>query len=478
MRMSETDQNLQKFKLFVSGFGVDQDFQEIRSFCERNGGEHIVYMTRVQKTGCVFVTYNDDESAANALKNLRDNGIRSNYAKHRRGFVGLKFKGSKYDSGRSTMSSVTTRPKSTQFIFENGEAIRIIQIENNFTFYAVSMKLNASYERIRADVNRLGATAEPLGDWIPKSADLILAPYEDKYYRALVVENVKEAEALVVYLVDIAKKLEINSVKLKKLPAEYSKDKFLVPFYLKGDEVFKENAYALECFKSMVNDNWELYGDDSEIVGRTHVELKNGSGHNLNNVLKQMVFSYSSDSLNAELPKNGSNKQLMVVDASILKDNGENCITFVADEQLEKFKKDRDSIQSCGKRMINFPAYFPGKSDEICFVRIDHLWYRAVIAQSDDEKDVDCQSESDEILMNLIDQRTQVSILKRNIRKINKKCAEFPVYTFYGTIDGFEGEIEGSKLKELTKKLDEDEMVVARTITKLDDELYSVELDI
>lgn len=473
-RRGSSDYILQMNRIFVTGFGPKQSSKEIREYCEESGKEPIIYMSRLNDQS-VFLTYINDEMAARARTNLKLNFVKCDYARIRKNSAAAMIRsGLRPPSAASSAvpSSMDLGPRTEplDIKFRNGDSIRIIAVDNLFKFHAIPSRNYNAYKKHLKTISEYAAEMETLDGKPLKKGNMVAAPYNKEYYRALIMEDVCESDQFAkIFFVDIAKKAQIPPPKLKKVPNAFKATKLISLFYLKGIDKTEKCEYALRCFQTFVDTEWTMESDgESDIEPRSDVMLSNSKQIVATlNVFIQKLMQYSyEESLTIKPPPTGPNRTIQAIDTSNLEFN-ENFISFIDTENLNEFNEIRDVIHRLGKRIEQFPAYSP-RPNEICIVRIDSLWHRAVPMDDD--------SKNDKALVRLIDYWKIVHVDPQDIRKINERGAKLPIITYTGAIEGYGETIDSPEVDKIRNKFKEDADVQVTEVECTDDVFYLIKI--
>lgn len=465
---------LQKNRLFVQGFGADQDFQEIRRFCIEHGRENVVYMS-LYKGQSAFLTYRDEIVAEKALNNFKLNHVNVNYARLNPNHVARM-----QSNGIKVNASPEPNPVKRHYTrFETGALVRIVNISDSAKIYAL-MKSDAElYNRFLDDVNEKASKMEPLNE-MPKCEQLVVASYNDKCYRGAVYAVVQGEPGFVdVFLPDIAKKIRIRYTELKKMPSDFRSSagfspniRFVHTFHLARLTTWQNNSYVMKCAQHFNGTEWEIIPSDGlELKPNAQIELKNPNYMitSLNSMLKKLSEeSFTMHSLAEKKASVGSNKTLVVIDDSNLKNDNDNMITFVERQDLESFVSTQDLVQRCGNVVESLPPYSP-EPMHLCIVKIESLWHRAIFNE-------DNETHSDEAWVQLIDNSILVSVKKENIRPINNTCVEPEIVSFVGKLDGFADKIDEEKIDELCRMFKNEAIVTVKAVKNVGDVTFAIEI--
>lgn len=465
---------LQKNRLYVQGFGADQDFQEIRKFCIAHGKENVIYMTLYRGQNA-FLTYKDEIVAEKALNNFKLNHVRVNYARLNPSHVARM-----QSNGITVHASPEPNPEMKHRTrFEPGSLVRIIKISESTKIYAL-MKCDAElYKQFLDDVNDMAGKMQPLNE-MPRCEDLVVASYKDRYYRGMVFAHVQgEPETVDIFLQDIGKKIRIRYTDLKRMPRDFRSSakfgplvRFIHTFHLARLTTWQKDSYITKCSQHFHGTEWEITpSDGAELKPYAKVELKNPNYiiTSLNSILKKLAEeSFTVDSLVEKKASVGPNKTLVVIDDSNLKNDNDNMITFVERQDLESFVSTQDLVQRYGNVVDLLPAYSP-KSIDLCIVKIESLWYRAIF--NDDN-----ETHPDEAWVQLIDNSILVSVKKENIRPISGTCVKPEIVSFVGKLVGFGDKIEAEHFNDLCRRFKNEATVTVKAVKDIGDVAFAIEI--
>lgn len=468
----------QKNRLYVQGFGADQDFQEIRKFCVEHGKENIIYMTlfgTALKGQAAFLTYIDEFVAEKAMNNFKLNHVQVNYARLKTNHVArMQSNGIKINASPEPNSENKHRTR-----FEPGSLVRIIKTTDSDKIFVLMKCDTELYKQFLDDVNEKASEMQPLNE-MPTCEELVVASYQDKRYRGVVVANVEgESEFVDIFLPDIAKMIRIRYYELKKMPRDFRssanfgpKVRFVHTFHLARLTIWQKDSYVTKCLQHFNGTEWEITpSEGSNLKPYAKVELKNPNYiiTSLNSMLKKLSEdSFTVDSLVEKKALAGPNKTLVVIDDSNLKNDNDNMITFVERRDLESFVSTQDLVQRCGNVVESLPAYSP-KQSELCIVKIESLWYRAIFNE-------DNETHSDEAWAQLIDNLVLVSVKKENIRPINGITVKPEIVTFVGKLDGFGDKIEAKNIDDLCRRFKNETTVTVKAVKDVGDVVFAIEV--
>lgn len=478
---------LQKNRLYVKGFGADQDFQEIRKFCIEHGKENVIYMTlfnnRCGDNGqAAFLTYRDDIVAEKAMNNFKLNHIMVNYARLNPNHVARM-----HSNGIKVSASPEPSPeKRHRTRFQPGASVRVIQTTDSDKIFVLMKSDTELYKQFLDDVSDKATEMQPLNQ-MPRCEDFVVALYKDICYRGIVVRDVEgEPEFVDIFLPDIAKMTRHRYTELKKMPRDFRSSagfgpnvRFVHTFYLNlnlsTDARFRvqKGSYVSKCLDYLNGTEWAITpSDGSELKPYAKVELKNPNYvfTSLNSMIKKLSEeSFGSESLNEKKASVGPNKTLVVIDDSNLKNDNDNMITFVERQDLETYISTQDLLQRCGNVVANLPPYSP-EQNNLCIVKIDDLWHRAIFNE-------DNETHSDEeAWVQLIDNSILVSVKKVNIRPISGTCVQPQIVTFVGKLDGFGDKIEPENIDDLCRRFKNEATVTVKAVKDVGDVVFAIEI--
>lgn len=480
------DYLLQKNRLYVRGFGADQDFQQIRKFCIEHGKENVIYMTLFNNRGDIggnsqaaFLTYTDEIVAEKAMNNFKLNHVMVNYAR-----LNPKHVARMHSNGIKVNASPEPSPeKRHRTRFQPGASVRIIMTTDSDKIFVLMKSDTELYKQFLDDVSEKATEMQPLNQ-MPRCEELIVAFYKDNYYRGIVLANVEgEPEFVDIFLPDIAKMIRIRYTELKKMPRDFRSAsasfgpnvRFVHTFYLARleNDKLQKGSYVTNVLSHFNGTEWQITpSDGSELKPYAKVELKNPNYviTSLNSMIKKLSEeSFTIDSLAEKKAPVGPNKTLVVIDDSNLKNDKDNMITFVERQDLETFVSTQDLIQRFGNVVASLPAYSPEQKNGLCMVKIESLWYRAIFNE-------DHETHSDEAWVQLIDNSVLVSVKKVNIRPINGTCVKPEIVTFVGKLDGFGDKIEPENIDDLCRRFKNEATVTVKAVKDVGDVAFAIEI--
>lgn len=371
----QKEHDLQKDRLYVRGFGADQEFQEIRDFCLEYGKEHILYMKRC-KQWAVFVTYKNDETAEKAMHNFKLNHVAVNYARWNPIHLARM-----HSNGIKVNAMPETKPeKKDHARFKAGCLIRIIKTTDSDKIFVLMKNDSEHHKQFMDDVNEMASEMKPLNG-MPKEEEVVVTSYKGKFFRAMVLAEVPDKPEIVeIHMPDIAKKIRTHYTELKNMPQSFKstqgfgpKVQFVHTFHLAHVAALEKNSYATKILQFFVDTEWNMSSAAGSYL-KPYAEIVLTNPNNIVKNLNTFIKMLSGDTLAMDsLVKKentwvGPNKTLVVIDDSNLKDN-DNLITFVERNSLELFVRNQDLVQRFGHVVDAMPAYSP-KPDEVCIGKV------------------------------------------------------------------------------------------------------------
>lgn len=303
---------------------------------------------------------------------------------------------SKRSTGRSMIGTfleerldsmkINIEPKSAMeeidtYTIDNGDIVQICSIPNHFSVFVRSTKTDDEFARIIVAVNEAAAKA-PTPSIYPSRSDLVLAPFEGEYYRALVLHVNLDEKNLNVAFIDFGNKADVSFDSIKICNDDLKKYRRLpVRVFLKNvehDVDAHESEAMMEYLKKFEYADVKIRCDDSKIVAKSMVELiEMKTDKVINETVAGMAKKrfYIVDIERKQV--NSVNESILIIEARNLK---ESAITGVLKSNASQFGDQHSIIQKYGNTVKMAPAYAP-RHLEMCVVKImddeEPVWYRA-----------------------------------------------------------------------------------------------------
>lgn len=486
--------DIDKCALFVNGFTSEQTDDEIKEIGMAFG--HFNKMRRPERKTFAFFTYKTELEAAKAKHLFEKSQIKCGYAILRnddprrrsnknnpKTSVGVNLNGNDQSSDSKSSDNQNgnineqsngiksnNNDNGNQKLFKNGQKIVITHVVNQFCFYAVSAEPIEHYKEYCEFMKMISSLGEHTAkfDSLPRKQSFALVPFKGKYYRALITENAKPQDEYVpVFFCDIGWKTDIAIEQLNRISSIYNGVRWVFQFFLKNVNRGAYNPGAINHLESFINKEVEIQN-----VGRNgneiQVELIDPKSKNSINVaMKQFCTKFSVDDLKMREVDVGCNKDVLVVDNSLLK-QGDNLIAFVDGKHSLEFKMQRELIQAYGKEIDEEQKFAP-ESDDLCLVKIMGFWYRAAFIEYVRSK----------AKVYLIDHFRAEYVNVEDIRNISKEYVEMPIISFAASIKDYKPKIRrGVDIITLIDKIKESNAVRVKSIDRSSTEkpIYIVEL--
>lgn len=444
----EKDYPREEDKLWLTGISDELNEAKLQQFIRRFGEFAHIYRCKMKTN--IFVTYLSAEDAAMAMERFSKASIRCNYAIKKNSDQSTSknqtTSKSQYTGNtsprnipisngngvkQSQMNGLTkpvhnqrkTEIQSKKPIFRNGEEIIILHVQNNFVFYARQKSVDNEYYELLKIMNEAGKTAEKL-KILPGKGDRALVPHGDGYARAIIQVNVQSKhDDVSVFLIDFGLSVNMPFHTLKVCPPEANIINIVAGFRLKGIKN-KNDPYTIDCFKSFTGSTLKLECNEQIAEPQSAVKLIHSMTNlNINELINSLTIPFPFKQMIGVPPPLGNNKELTVIDNSMLSDN---LITLVSETNILMFNKQHNQTQTIGMSLEKFPPYRP-RLDEICLVKYNGCWYRGSF---EDDQQIDNTA-----LFLLCDFRKGIDVEKKNIRKIPIPLAKMPILTISARID-------------------------------------------
>lgn len=475
----------QKYKLWVTGISENRSDEEVRAFCEQFGP--IIHMARTKNLFDVFLTYLNDEVAAEALLQFRKAGIRANYAidkssklngsqssssslnrKEQKSSRGppqqppanrRRVQFSNVSSSESSISNDTGMHQSDESSesitvetdFRNGDNVFITHVTDDLRFYAHLQSQDDVYVDLIKTVSKLANDAQKLNE-IPRRGSFVFAQHNGNFWRALVKTDIKNRNDMVgVKLIDTGKTVEVPFNQLRQIFEQFANSmiKLTYSFRLKDVNDGTQNIYAAEYFKTFVGSLLKIQSDKEVVLPKSKVTLISPqTKQNINQSIQECMKTFTVGDLYKKSAPIGTKQNLILVDDSKLFD-GDNLITFIDKRDHQELAAQMEQIRSVAKIYEKYPPYTPSV-DELCLVKYDECWHRGVL---------DSMIDMNDGIVYLVDLQKSIEIDLKDVRKINEVLVKLPMISFTGMVDGFHSKIDSKNRRILIKKINGDDVV-------------------
>lgn len=314
----------------------------------------------------------------------------------------------------------STRPTIDQIevtTIKDGDVIEVTAVLNHHSLYIRSMDFNDEYVKLTQAVIHASATALPITG-IPEKNQIVLAPFEGAYYRALILSYDRDLDQMSVAFIDYGNTDWISRKSLKNLSEDLLKHRrqpirvFLKDVEKDVDDDEKANMKAY--LKQLEYNEFKVKSKNPIIATKSTVELIDMKTDKIIN--KSVAKLAKERYFETQIQK----KQLDVECETVLiiesrRFAKEAIVTCVLQSDGTKFSEQHEVIQEYGESIKNDGAYSP-RHLELCVVKIleedDPIWYRAQYQQ----QLVDGRAQ-----VALIDYGITDNVLENDIRVFNKK---------------------------------------------------------
>lgn len=288
--------------------------------------------------------------------------------------------------------------KPVEDFIRNDSEVIITHVVNHASVYIYSVAASAEYEELITKVHQAAKTAPKLSSY-PERHDLVIAPFDDVYYRAMVVSCNKDAETVKVGYIDFGNLGEVPFVSLRALSQDLKDHRRLthkvgltgIPSEVNEAEATKLKSHLAELYSTQ--SVLKVKADHAEIRGRDNVELINViSNQSVNETLKGMLKKHYTLEDLKQIEINASDSLVVPLGLELLNDGFLMCIS---DANINDFMVCDEIIQNYGNKVKNAPAYEP-KEKELCVVKVTEneevCWYRGQYQQAlvDDLAQIKC----------------------------------------------------------------------------------------
>lgn len=269
----------------------------------------------------------------------------------------------------------------------NDSEVYITHVKSYSCVYIRSRAASDEYARLITEVEMASKSAPKL-KFYPSRGDIVLAPFDGVYYRAMVINCNKDNASIRVGYIDFGNSEEIAFSAIKELPKELKeKPRYTVLVNLKNIEgdIEKNEMITLQNYLESLSETGtsallKVKCHKAEIVAKDDVELFDViSNQSVNETLNGMVKKrYRISDLKQNIVKD-SNCELLVIERT-----NDNIITCIKKDDVNAFMAGDEQTQAYGESVKNAPAYKP-KVKELCVVKVKEVegdvWYRCLYQQ-------------------------------------------------------------------------------------------------
>lgn len=291
--------------------------------------------------------------------------------------------------------NASTLPRLT---IPNDTEVTITYVRNNSTVYVRSDATSVFYNELITRVEHAALKAPKLMAY-PFRDELVMAPFEGGYYRAIVIKSDKPGGTVKVGFMDFGNAADVLFNDIKKLPQdlmEHPRQAVMVSLKNITTEADETEAAAMKAHLDELCLNYtklKISGDEPEIGSGSQVELIDLiSNQPISSMFNAMVRKrYVLEDLGKNIVTDPS-LPLMVIDDGQL---SVNFITCVVSGEAQTFMTLDEKVQVYGKQCSGAPAYKP-RNKELCVVKRKEeegdVWYRCLYQQElvDDKAQVYC----------------------------------------------------------------------------------------
>lgn len=458
---------LNKRKLYIDGFNERQSFEEIFDICITYG--KFARLIRPDRKPYVFLIYETVEEAAAAKQKFNNSMVQCDYARANGNRVSSPdTDNSNSSKNTKSMSNGSDHSGDAYSSFNVGEHIFITHIDGAHV-YAIPAKKRNEYACFMGLVAEIGHKANGLKYPIQQHS-WALAIHDGYYARVVVTDMVKMSDEFArVYCCDVGEHKEVAVEQLKELDKSYFHIKrWAQRFQLKN--VAGDDRIELDAAKYLAS----YIGTEVRVAalynnGRSTWQIEvidPVTSHSINDIANLLNANLTVDSLILQLPTLGCDRQLYVVDMTLLK-NGDNLITFVQRKDKLTFESQQIQIDEWGNEADPFPRY-AGEVDKLGVVKIADKWYRCMFLSS-----VRVENKT---LVYLIDYCRSEWVNSSDIRNIARNIAFLPIVSFAGQIVGYADEVSPLEVTEIDNSVKQSELITVKDLQAPanDDVIYNV----
>lgn len=289
----------------------------------------------------------------------------------------------------SPKSNASMTNDSVDSIIQNGDRVFLTEAATHFAVYIRSERTAEEYSKLVNEVS-IAAThkSAPKLTEYPNKNDIVAAPFEGQYYRAMVVNVNEDKGEVKVGFVDYGNTAVVPFKTLRDIPKDLKEHRRLtIRVHLKGldSELSANESNELKGVLQRYVDAekvFKLKSDEKEIKAKSEIELIDEiDNKSVNEMLaKKTTKRYKlSDIVAKEV--NDTNKELMILNNQHLKSKMVTCCLY---EDRNKFLKLDKTVQDHGKKLNTAPAYRPN-NEEVCLIKMiendEENWYRGLFQQ-------------------------------------------------------------------------------------------------
>ncbi|XP_031636231.1 uncharacterized protein LOC116349100 [Contarinia nasturtii] len=286
-------------------------------------------------------------------------------------------------------------------LIEDGSEVFINYVKSHQMVYVRSVAKDTEFSKMITEVGEASKNAPKLATY-PVRNDIVMAPYDGLYYRAIVIKINKETASVHVGFIDFGNSVEVLFNQLKELPNELQQHRRMTTAVVLKDI---QNEFEPEEIDEM-----KLYLEGL-CANETKLKIKGDNSFVHTKDLVELFDIITNQSINDEIKKKGKRSkryrlddlECLVVNTkeeSTLVNIGperihENLLTCIFKANIQEFMDEDSRIQEYGMTVKNAPAYVP-KVKELCLVLTKDdgtdVWYRAQFQQEliDDKAQLYC----------------------------------------------------------------------------------------
>ncbi|XP_055304146.1 uncharacterized protein LOC129569380 [Sitodiplosis mosellana] len=345
--------------------------------------------------------------------------------------------------------------------------VYITHVRTHRSVYIRSALTNDEYAKLITEVGETSKT-QPKLTVHPNRNDIVMAPFDGMYYRAIVISCDKANAMVKVGFIDFGNSDEVPFSHIKALPKHLQTHRrLIIPVALKGihddyetNEKDNMSKHLGELCDSGVG--LRVKGDNPHINGKESVELFDLiTNQSVSEVLNATVQKrYRIEDIKQKVVKNASDVEIMIIGPERI---CENYVTCILKTDVDTFMNADNLTQAFGMSVKNAPAYKP-KVKELCVVEIKEpegkIWYRCQYQQElvDDHAQVYC-----------FDYGRIERVRANNIRSITEDVA-FEITSFVGLLEN------GDKMSVEEKNVIIQDPAVKAASIKYDGDLHRITL--
>lgn len=291
--------------------------------------------------------------------------------------------------------NASTLPRLT---IPNDTEVIITYVRNHTTVYVRSDATSKFYSELITKVEHAALKAQKLTAY-PFRDEIVMAPFEGGYYRAIVIKSDKPGGTVKVGFMDFGNAADVLFNEIKKLPQdlmEHPRQAVMVSLKNITTEADEAEAATMKAHldELCLNDTkLKISSDEPEIGSGTKVELIDLiSNLPISDMFNAMVRKrYVLEDLGKNIVTDPSLALMLIDDGQL----NVNFVTCVVSGEAQKFMALDEKVQVYGKQCSGAPAYKP-RNKELCVAKrkeVDgDVWYRCLYQQElvDDKAQVYC----------------------------------------------------------------------------------------